>query len=305
MITFIRHDTNSAHDIKMMKLLKVYNNQGFGIYWRLVELLAQADGKLKADYDSLGWELREDPETIKAIINEFDLFIVDDEGFFYSNRLNKELANFNEKSEKAKRMAAKRWQKKAEEEKADAEAKEEQCPGNTETKTEQCSSNAQAMPKHENSDATAMPEHSPSNAEAMRLDKIRLDKIREDKNNNIPPLPPKGERLINNVVVPENLSLLLIKPPEKLNKPEFIEAWKEWEKYRKEKRQALKPTTIKKQFDFLSKFDVGTAVQIINQSIMNGWTGLFELKRKNGYTPPTNLSTSDKLDVMKEFLNGD
>ena len=103
-------------------------------------MLASGDGKLDTDYDSLAWELREEPDTIKSIINDFGLFVVED-GVFYSQRLNKELDNFNEKSEKAKSMAKKRWQKKD-----DAQAMPKQCTGN-----------AQAMPKHNKSDAQAMP----------------------------------------------------------------------------------------------------------------------------------------------------
>ena len=92
MITFIRHDVNSSQDLKILKCLRVHGNKGFGIYWRLIEMLASGDGKLDTDYDSLAWELREEPDTIKSIINDFGLFVVED-GVFYSQRLNKELEN--------------------------------------------------------------------------------------------------------------------------------------------------------------------------------------------------------------------
>lgn len=61
-------------------------------------------------------------------------------------------------------------------------------------------------------------------------------------------------------------------------------AWVEWERYRKEKKQKLTPSTAKKQMEFLVGRAGPEAVEIINQSIKNGWTGLFELKDKsNGH----------------------
>lgn len=62
------------------------------------------------------------------------------------------------------------------------------------------------------------------------------------------------------------------------------DAWNEWEKYRKEKKQTLTPSTIKKQIQFLGGRGDPEIIAIINQSITNGWTGLFEIKNnyKNG-----------------------
>jgi DNA-binding transcriptional ArsR family regulator len=85
--------------------------------------------------------------------------------------------------------------------------------------------------------------------------------------------------------------------PEWLNK----KSWKEWVDYRKEIKKALKPSTEKKQLSFLEK-NKSDHVQIINNSIQNGWTGLFELK--GGSFKKANLlnTQSDKyknLNVIK------
>lgn len=61
-------------------------------------------------------------------------------------------------------------------------------------------------------------------------------------------------------------------------------AWIEWEQYRKEKKQKLTPSTAKKQMEFLGGRAGPEAIAIINQSITNGWTGLFELKTNNNGT---------------------
>jgi hypothetical protein len=69
--------------------------------------------------------------------------------------------------------------------------------------------------------------------------------------------------------------------PEKLNTPEFADAWKDWVAYRKERGQTLKPTTIKAQLGKMQDWGPADAVAAIRQSIMNGWQGIFE-PRSNG-----------------------
>lgn len=59
---------------------------------------------------------------------------------------------------------------------------------------------------------------------------------------------------------------------------ELIDAWAEWEQHRKEKKQKLTPLSVKKQLKFLQGRSNQEIIAIIDQSIMNGWTGLFELK---------------------------
>jgi len=55
-------------------------------------------------------------------------------------------------------------------------------------------------------------------------------------------------------------------------------AYAEWIQYRKELGKKITPSTAKKQIRFLGGRDPAVSVAIINQSIENGWTGLFELK---------------------------
>ena len=69
-----------------------------------------------------------------------------------------------------------------------------------------------------------------------------------------------------------------------------LEAWGEWVKYKTEKRQKLYPTTVKKQIQFLGGRGDPEIIAIIEQSIMKGWTGLFELKT-NGHTKTATRTT--------------
>ena len=66
--------------------------------------------------------------------------------------------------------------------------------------------------------------------------------------------------------------------PESLATPAFLSAWDDWQRYRKERRKKLTPITIERQLAKLAKAGPDTAVAMIEQSIENGWIGLFEVK---------------------------
>ena len=63
--------------------------------------------------------------------------------------------------------------------------------------------------------------------------------------------------------------------------PEWLDkkVWNEWINFRAEIKKKLTSSTIEKQLEFLSK-NIDHHTDIINTSIMNGWTGLFPLKQQ-------------------------
>lgn len=65
------------------------------------------------------------------------------------------------------------------------------------------------------------------------------------------------------------------------NDNELNVLYDEYLKMRKEKKNKATETTIKKQIDMLNKYTIEDAKQILNNSIIGGWTGLFENKVKN------------------------
>jgi hypothetical protein len=69
----------------------------------------------------------------------------------------------------------------------------------------------------------------------------------------------------------------------------FKKCFDDWIKYRKEKKKPLTKRTMEMQSEMLKKYPESTAIQIINKSIMNGWSGLFEPK---GITQSPNLPTN-------------
>lgn len=66
-----------------------------------------------------------------------------------------------------------------------------------------------------------------------------------------------------------------IKMPDVLNVPEFAEAWSMWLKYRKEIKKPLKDTTMAIQLKKFEAEGVARSIEAINNSIENGWQGLF------------------------------
>ena len=91
------------------------------------------------------------------------------------------------------------------------------------------------------------------------------------------------------------------KQDEQLILPEWINAktWGEWETYRKQKRQKLTQISRAKQIKFLEQFKQDHE-EIINQSIRNGWTGLFPLKNKGKPIASDYRPRIDKLPETKE-----
>ena len=109
--TYLQHQSNSFTDIKIIKMRSKLGIESYGIFWALLELLFNEENKLCIDdYSVLAFSLQCDADKLKSVIEDFDLFIIED-GCFYSKRLNEHIDNINSKSLKAKESVNKRWEK--------------------------------------------------------------------------------------------------------------------------------------------------------------------------------------------------
>ena len=109
--TYLQHQSNSFTDIKIIKMRSKLGIESYGIFWALLELLFNEENKLCIDdYSVLAFSLQCDADKLKSVIEDFDLFIIED-GCFYSKRLNDHIDNINSKSLKAKESVNKRWEK--------------------------------------------------------------------------------------------------------------------------------------------------------------------------------------------------
>ena len=107
--TYFNHDSNARHDYRVMKMRAKLGMESYGIFWALLEMLFTEENKICIDdYDTLAFGLQCDSKILKKVIEDFDLFVIED-GCFYSKRLNKQIESINSKSAKANENASKRW----------------------------------------------------------------------------------------------------------------------------------------------------------------------------------------------------
>jgi hypothetical protein len=150
---YFSHDSNAKDDPKIIKLRINHGWKGYGLFWALIEMLRDQDSfKMQMDYESIAFALREDSETIKSVINDFDLFKVESKCFYSESLLNR-MKLKEEQSDKAREAANKRWNKK---------------------------SNADAMPTHSESNANPMQlKESKVKESKVNIDALSIDSVRD------------------------------------------------------------------------------------------------------------------------------
>ena len=119
---YFSHDYTARSDEKIKNLIYDFGYEGYGIYWSLIEELYQNANALRRQYKRIAFDMRVDEKTIKSIIENFDLFIVENE-FFGSLSVQRRLDMRIDKNTKARESAQKRWTN-------NANALPTQCEGN-------------------------------------------------------------------------------------------------------------------------------------------------------------------------------
>jgi hypothetical protein len=79
----------------------------------------------------------------------------------------------------------------------------------------------------------------------------------------------------------------------------FLDQWARWEAFRVEKRKKLTASTVESQIKFLATYSEDEAIAIIEESIKNGWQGLFA--PKNGAAPVVPLPPKKEVNY-DEYL---
>lgn len=108
---YFSHDYNAREDEKIKELIFEHGMFGYGIYWAIIEMLYQNANALRTNYKRIAFELRVDEKTVKSIVSDYNLFVIDGECFF-SNSVKRRLEERENKSKKARDSALQRWSKK-------------------------------------------------------------------------------------------------------------------------------------------------------------------------------------------------
>jgi uncharacterized protein YdaU (DUF1376 family) len=106
---YFQHDYNASNDAKILFLRQQLGMEGYGIYWFILEQLAQAGGILPLKIvPVLAMTGQTQESKVRAIIEGYELFCIEEDKFF-SLRLNRHIDVRKELSEYGKNGAAKRW----------------------------------------------------------------------------------------------------------------------------------------------------------------------------------------------------
>jgi hypothetical protein len=106
---YFQHDYNSANDVKILFLRQQLGIEGYGIFWFIIEQLAQAGGILPLKIiPVLAMQIQTTPDKVASVVNNYDLFTIDENQFF-SNRLLQQLEFRKQLSSDGKAGALKRW----------------------------------------------------------------------------------------------------------------------------------------------------------------------------------------------------
>lgn len=125
--TYFSHDIYSRQDPKIKKLLVHFRKESnekaqaaVCLYWWIIEDMHADDYKI-ADIETYADDYRCDVDFLKSILEDFELFRQEN-GCYISDRVLRNIAEQEEKSQKAKKSIQKRWAKKKDEEAAPDEA---------------------------------------------------------------------------------------------------------------------------------------------------------------------------------------
>jgi len=106
---YFSHDYNAANDTKILFLRHQLGMEGYGIFWYLIEQLANAGGKLPLELiPVLAMQMHCTDVKVNGVLMNFDLFTIES-GEFWSHRLQEHLELRLKLSQSGKAGANNRW----------------------------------------------------------------------------------------------------------------------------------------------------------------------------------------------------
>ena len=148
---YFSHDYGARTDPKLQKVLMKLGHEGKSVYWDLIEMLYENEGYLSCkEVESYAFALRTTADLIEKLISsEFELFRIKGD-LFYSSSVLARLEIREEKAQKSRAAANKRWGNKSDSnahdmqthKKKDADVMQAQCKSNADAMQDECNSNA-------------------------------------------------------------------------------------------------------------------------------------------------------------------
>lgn len=110
-LSYLKHFTTACQDIDTKVFIKTYGARGYGVYWLLLELLANVDeNELEYNLKKLSVLIDVDESLIREIIEESGLFQVEN-NVFWSPLLKEQSCSYAVSVEQRKQAIRRRWDK--------------------------------------------------------------------------------------------------------------------------------------------------------------------------------------------------
>ena len=108
---YFSHDSNASKDPKIMSLIMAQGMKGYGIYWRIIEILRESGDYMLSlcDCNAIAYDLHCEVIDVESVIKNYALFEINGEDKFWSQSLVTRMEKVAERSEKARTSALKRW----------------------------------------------------------------------------------------------------------------------------------------------------------------------------------------------------
>jgi len=167
---YFSHDSNAKDDFKCMLLIEELGLEGYGIFWVLVETLREQElfnypirllGSLARKYNTT-------QAKMEVVVKNYNLFIIEDDAFFFSESLNKRMSLMNKQREQRRLAGIKSGE-------ARRNKKDEQKLNGRSTDAEQL--NKTKLNKIKN-DVKVLKKY--SSLDSQQLQKVEIDKLNLD-----------------------------------------------------------------------------------------------------------------------------
>jgi hypothetical protein len=283
---YFPHFSNARNDSKILKLRRVMGIEGYGMYFLLLEVLRdQTDFKMSLEsLEDLAYEWHTSKEKLASVVANFELFQIDNNNFF-SPKFNEYLQPYLE-GKKNKKIAG--------------------IKGNLIRYKHLTKEEVSKMSDSEILDFEENRKHSESNALAVREKNLAMGELSESVTTRTAS-QRKGkeskvkESKVKESKVKERFSFLFSHDEFEQSFNDFVEMRKSIKAVMTERAKEL---LLIKLCD-LSKKDVQISINILNQSTLNNWKGIFQLKNDSEKLynyGKSNNSTGNKNDELIKAL---